>query len=146
MSVWTIYWILKLDTLQALFGLGSVVFFCISVVGVVVYISWLNKRPHYSWEKENDGSPNKDFIKAKEELARWIWLWKLTPIAVLFLFIALAIPSTNQMATIIVAPQIINNEKLQQMPDKLLDLGNQQLDKWLKDIKDEANLPTDKAR
>jgi hypothetical protein len=53
---------------------------------------------------------------------------------ILFCFvIATFIPSTKQMAAIIVVPKIINNEKVQQLPEELLNLG---ID-WLEELKPE---------
>jgi hypothetical protein len=39
------------------------------------------------------------------------------------------LPSTKQMAVLIVVPKILNNEHVKQLPDKLIALCNDWLDK-----------------
>lgn len=41
---------------------------------------------------------------------------------------AVFIPSTKEMAAILVIPKLVNNEKAQRIPDKILDLCTQWLD------------------
>lgn len=48
------------------------------------------------------------------------------------------LPSTKQMATIYVVPAIANNEKIQQIGGKTLDISNQLLDLTKKYLKDKA--------
>jgi len=110
MNAWTIYWILKLDDIQLLFAiLGS------CGVAIVVFLL-MPILMESNWE-------------------RWRKDW-MTAIIIFSFIILLAVlmPSTKQLATIIVAPKIINNEQIQQMPEKLLELGNKQVDKWIKDL------------
>lgn len=60
---------------------------------------------------------------------------KITVFLILFVnfltFVGKILPTTKQMAAIIVIPKIINNEKIQQIPEKFLDLGNSYLDEWI---------------
>jgi len=58
------------------------------------------------------------------------------PLAVIFILLAVFVPNTKQACTIYVVPKIINNEQVQQIPDKLLELGNKQLDEWIEEFKD----------
>ncbi|WP_428041419.1 hypothetical protein [Candidatus Avelusimicrobium fimicolum] len=48
------------------------------------------------------------------------------------------LPSTNQMAAIYVVPAIANNEKIQQIGGKTLDISNQLLDLTKEYLKDKA--------
>jgi hypothetical protein len=53
-----------------------------------------------------------------------------------FLFLVLAgsgvfIPTTKQMAVIMVAPKVINNEQVQKLPNQVLELANE----WLEELK-----------
>ncbi len=52
-------------------------------------------------------------------------------VGALMIIIGSFIPSTKQMAAIMVLPKIINNEKVQGIPDKILDLGIE----WLDELK-----------
>jgi magnesium-transporting ATPase (P-type) len=58
------------------------------------------------------------------------WLTSITVVAVCAL-LGTFIPTTKQMAAIIVVPKIVNNEQVQQMPDKVLNLGLE----WLEELK-----------
>ena len=133
MSAWTIYWILKLDTIQAYFmvigvfgslmGVGLIVF---AIVNFCIYNSWK--------DKDTDSYEHRESADAQ---FRYVTANKFLPIVFLAFFIFTAgmlIPTTSQMAAIIVAPKIINNEQVQKIPEKLLELGNKQVDKWIKDL------------
>ncbi len=48
------------------------------------------------------------------------------------------VPDTKQAAAIYVLPRVVNNEQLQQLPNKLLELSNEWLDE-LKPRKEESN-------
>jgi len=39
------------------------------------------------------------------------------------------LPTTKEMAAILIVPRIVNNQKVQEMPDKVLDLANDWLEK-----------------
>jgi hypothetical protein len=81
---------------------------------------------------EAEGSYKK---QSSENSLSWFKILKrFVPIPLVcfvFLMVGIMFPTTNQMATIIVAPKIINNEQIQQIPEKLLELGNKQIDKWI---------------
>ena len=46
---------------------------------------------------------------------------------------AMAVPTTEEAAVIWLLPKVINNEQVQQVPEKALKLLNQKMDKWLED-------------
>lgn len=48
------------------------------------------------------------------------------------------LPSTNQMAAIYVVPALVNNEKIQQISGKTLDISNQLLDLTKEYLEDKA--------
>lgn len=52
------------------------------------------------------------------------------PLAFIFLLIGVLTPTTKEMAAILVLPKIINNQKVQQLPDKVLDLANE----WIEEL------------
>ena len=100
------YWLLMLDNIVGLF----VVLLCLSVIGFIMLLH-VNDEP----------------ITAP--LKNWLLIFLSAGI---FSGIALTfIPTTKQMAAIIVVPKIINNERVQQLPDQILNLGIE----WLEDLK-----------
>ena len=111
MTGWEIYWILKLDDLIALFislGIFALMAFVTST------ILHENIKRHKTWVTST-----------------------LTT-GIIFLTMGTFLPSTKQMAAIIIAPPIINNEKVRQIPNKLLDifgLTTELLEKKLKEKK-----------
>ena len=135
MSGWMIYWILKLDVICNLFGVIGV-FGSLAGVGVIIF-AYFNYLIHETCGKSNSSYELADAESAKN---RYLIAKKLFPVSIIMfviLTISIFIPTTKEMATIIVAPKIINSEQMQQMPEKLLELGNAQLDKWIKDAKND---------
>jgi hypothetical protein len=97
------YWITRLDYLQPLFGISG---------GVVVVFSVLVVVPCWA-----------------EGATRFIRPLLITlAIGLSSIIIACLIPSTKEAAAIIIIPKIVNNEKVQQIPSKLMDLANEWLD------------------
>lgn len=116
MTSWQLYWLVMLDRVnQIIMG------FCM-ISGGVAWVSGL------FWAMMVEGGRK----------ARW---WhKALVVQVVFIcgilaIIAAVIPSTKEMAFIIVAPKMANaiqsNEKLTQMPDRVLDLAND----WIEELK-----------
>jgi hypothetical protein len=109
-----LYWIIKLDTFLDITGflsflLGLLAFTCI--IGLF------------------SCSIIQDF---KEFLSIWKKFSKYSiPLFIIFLSVSVFLPTTKQMAALIVLPKIINNEKVQEIPQKLLDLGIE----WLDELK-----------
>lgn len=117
-SAWDIYWLLMLDnfhggTLFLLSALSTLLLF----VGLVMSIDTDLKdlRP----------AGKKILIAASVGLS-------------LCFFIGLFLPTTKQMAAIIVAPKIINNESVQKIPADLLEILGLSMDAVKKELKDVA--------
>ena len=66
---------------------------------------------------------------ADEDMCESAFKWMIRCLIGCCFFITTTIftPDTKQMAAIIVVPKIVNNQKMQELPDKLLGLG----EKWL---------------
>ena len=120
MSNWTIYWLTRLDVINAictvsgvLLGIGSLslIIFCI--------ISASN-------------SYDKDEYKMCLRIRKWVF-----PLTFICIAIAVFVPSSKEFAAIYLIPKIVNNEQVQQIPDKGLSLLNSKLDQWLDDIRKE---------
>ena len=58
---------------------------------------------------------------------------------VISMAISVFLPTTKQMAVIIVAPKIVNNEAIQTIPGKLVDLSNA----WLDELKPKKEVPNE---
>lgn len=115
------YWLLKLDDILAIslaiFVLTSVGFvFCL--VGAIIY----------KGEEYFECEYNK--FKTVRNILFWFILF--------FGSIVMFLPSTKQMAAIYVVPAIANNEKVQNIGNKTLDISNQLLDLTKEYLKDKA--------
>jgi hypothetical protein len=112
-STMDMYWLVKLDDIKSLlngfcFGTGMIL-----LVGIMVCSIYII------------GEDKKEYIKKSVITA--------ISLSVLILFVSAIntfIPSTKQIAAIIVLPKIINNEQIQSFPNKLLDLSEE----WLKEL------------
>lgn len=82
-----------------------------------------------------------------KEYSKWfLSLWILYLIFPTIFFISLLIPSKNDIALIWAAPylkagaeKVVANEKLNKIPDNIMDLTNAYLEKQLKEIKESTN-------
>jgi len=108
------------------------------VVGVILFSFQVNRQPYYSWQGDEE-NPSARFLGEDayfKKLGKLLQLWGVILSA--FLLIGIFCPTTNQMATIYVLPEIINNEQVQKMPQKMLDATEKQLDKWVDEATEKA--------
>jgi len=124
MSIWELYWIMKLDNIvtvmeniSILFGILSGIWFVAAVITWGIGLSDLE-------------------LEAKE--ASIMLRKKLWPLPLIFFFILsiyTLIPTTKQMAALVILPPTFNyvagNEKLKQLPENIVDLANT----WIKELK-----------
>lgn len=105
------YWLLKLDDILAI----SLAVFVLTLFGFVVCFTGtiMYKGDEY-YEDEYK----------KFKTGRNILFW----FVLFFGSIVMFLPSTKQMAAIYVVPAIANNEKVQNIGNKTLDISNQLLD------------------
>jgi len=123
-----------LNAIKATVGLFGGALTVGGVLGYVIFtVNWMRK-PQYSWERSVDDKPSKDYEdEAKSMIKIGKWLKRLLPVGILFVLLAILIPTTKQACIIYVLPKIANNEQIQQIPQKLLDIGNKALDEWIKE-------------
>lgn len=120
LTIMQLYWIIKLDVFQGLATGLAIITGLVTMVCVMAIIIC---------------SVDKD---SKEILPTWKKVAKyFIPMFMLFLAMATFLPTTKEMAALIVLPKIINNEKIQEIPNKVLDLGLEWLDE-LKPTKQES--------
>ena len=104
-TTWQIYWITRLDAVLMFFAFLFVICVCIGITALILY-------PEYPNE-------SKRFVKLS------------IPAMILSLLLFVFIPSSKQMAAIIIIPRIINNEKIQVFPNQIMDLASE----WLQELK-----------
>lgn len=116
LTVMQMYWLLKLDDIiNFLIGTGivsiGVLAICL-IFGPLVIHEIFNSPP-------------------------WLKIRNAAIILISYIFIvflcATFIPTTKQLAAIMVVPKIANNEQVQQIPEKILNLGLE----WLNELKPE---------
>lgn len=112
MSKWDIYWITRLDHLGEMLGICYVIII-ISIVVVAITLFIQVNNADYSL------------------LAPRTWAI-LKYLLILFFINSLGylLPTTKEMAAIIILPKLSQNETLQQLPDNILNLANE----WIKEL------------
>lgn len=105
------YWLLKLDDIFAI----SLAIFVLTLVG---FVFCLVGAITYKGEEYFECEYNK--FKTGRNILFWFILF--------FGSIIMFVPSTKQMAAIYIVPAIVNNEKVQNIGNKTLDISNQLLD------------------
>lgn len=122
MSELEIYLILKLDMLIWLCGLSCAFFIFCSLVLII---------GHNIARSEFEARPNQKDYKLSAE--RWEKKrprsFITIPLGILFFVISIFIPTTKEFVIIKVAPAIVNNEQVQELPDNLMKFING----WIKE-------------
>lgn len=105
MTTMQMYWLLKLDD----FGIFLAVIGIISIAAslLVMYVRYLEEE------------------EALRATKVWIIIGGVCLIVLAFL------PNTKQMAAILIMPSIVNNEQVQELPQKVIDLGLL----WIEELK-----------
>ncbi len=105
------YWITRLDGIALFFlasGMGLL------MLGTAFFILW---KTHFGDESFDSDRSNLPIV---------------FPILGIFMLIATALtPSTKEMVAILIVPRIVNNEKVHEIPSKVLDLATE----WLEELK-----------
>ena len=111
-----LYFIVKLDTICSVVKHASLGFAVLFVIVIGVYITFYTDR------------------KADMESFNFIrpWVKRLGICFGVALFLFTTVPNTTQMAVIYCLPKIVNNEQVQKIPNKVLDLANNWIDETIK--------------
>lgn len=114
LTAFQMYWLLMLDNISNFFGVVTIVI----IFGIALLVLF---GPVIVMNVENPPS--------------WNQIKKISiVVGIIISFFGagvMFIPSTKQMAAIIVVPKIVNNEKVQQLPEELLNFGME----WLEELK-----------
>jgi len=126
MNWFIVYLFLKLDALESLcFGIALIlsillfVFFLLSIV----------------WTADAHGEEHKRREEEKDKFfAKFFYKKLYISVFVICILLTTFLPSTQEFAVIYLLPKIVNNEQIQQIPNKALDILNKKLDEWASDF------------
>jgi hypothetical protein len=114
----TIYWITRLNSILAILGVAGSL---LVIAGAILTVCW-----HANWYRDGDREIFRKRVKHP----------MLPIIAGFCMLISMAfVPTTKQMCIIKVLPMIVNNEQVQQLPNKVVELANDWLDELKPDHK-----------
>ena len=118
MTSWFIYWMIIIGRLHELFIAAAILSaFAILTWELVVIVECAN----------ND---DKEYANKKKLLPV-----KFSFIILLFIILAVLTPKLDEIAAIYLIPKMVNNESIQEIPEKALDLLEIQIDKWIANAK-----------
>jgi len=115
-TMWDVYWITRLNGIL----IAAWVLFFLCVLFPIIFLAI------YDCEYSREPKQRKlNFFKK----AMWLWVG-----ALMFLFIALLIPTTKKAVAIYMIPKIANNEQVQKLPDNALKFLNGKFEAWIADM------------
>jgi len=112
MTNWQMYWLLMLDNIQKVFIVLTLALGSGSLAALAC------------WGTAGSDGYEPKIIKYWKKMA-----FRVMSFCLLSIICAGFIPSTKQMAAIIVVPKIVNNEHIKEIPQNLIRL----CDEWIKD-------------
>jgi len=109
-----IYWLTRMDYIC---GLGWAIGISFLVVlGIILVVLLASRRDEFDEEE-------------KKRYNKWIFLSAFGILPSLLIIMGAALtPSTKEMAAIKLIPMIVNDEKVQELPNKVVGLANEWLD------------------
>ena len=67
----------------------------------------------------------------EDEVKKWFFIsFGVSILGLIIAFSSIFVPTTKEMCAIKVIPTIVNNEQVQEMPDKIMDLANE----WITEL------------
>ena len=113
--VWIIYLLGIIDNLKILLE-GSCIFCIISLVCLVIW-----------WAASIENNKKKPIKKSFNYIKKNVY------VLILIIFMNIFTPSSKTIATMYLLPKIVNNEEVQKIPGKALDMLNLKMDEYLSD-------------
>jgi len=113
----TIYWVTRLDNIKIALGFITILPCVLAAIWFMVALM-VYTFPDYDSQKQ----------EAKEHIR------KALPTLIVFFVFAIGnifIPSTKEMCAIKIIPRIVNNEQVQELPNKIVELANE----WIEELK-----------
>ena len=117
MSSWFIYWLIIIGRLHELF-------IVLAFLSVFAIIAW--ELIMFAEYFDNNG----EYAKKKRLLPI-----KFSFIIPLFIILSVFTPKLEEIVAIYLIPKMVNNESIQEIPEKALDLLESQIDKWIASVK-----------
>ena len=114
MTAWEIYWLLKLDDIHAMLGILIVAG---GLTSIAMGVWWLFVHD------ECMGESDKRAKRASTSVLKIA-----IPALIVSFLVGTFLPTTKQMAAVLVVPTVVNNERVQQLPEKVLELVEKKLD------------------
>lgn len=110
-TMWQMYWITRLD------DIGTALAVIIALSGITAIFTLINACGFSDAEVWN---PEKA-----------VYFYRTVMFFMAILMFETLIPDSKSMAAILIVPKIVNNEQVQQMPSKIMDLATE----WLEALK-----------
>ena len=117
------YWLVKLDDIQTMLILiGSLV----TVAAAATTFSgavYRSSRKRYSWDTDES-------IKQDHQLGRTMHRYSVPSllVGIVLLTVGVLVPTTKEMAAILIVPRVANSEKVQTVGNRLYDLAVEWMD------------------
>lgn len=126
MSAWTLYLITRLDDISVVISISFFLFLISFVITTVMFLVI-----KYSNEEDN----NENFMSFYNKVVKK----KVLPWLIILSLFLCFIPSEKETIAIYVIPKIVNNEQIQDISEKTLNVLQYKLNEWIDDIKDGGN-------
>ncbi len=124
MTTMQLYWLLKLDDLRDVIFTVSVIMWVPAItIGLIATIAGVS---YAILEAQHDDSKASQGVYKATSWAIYIGL----PMAISIQLMHNAIPTSKQMAILMVVPKIVNNKSVQQIPQKIINLSNEWLEEF----------------
>lgn len=115
-TAWDIYWITRLDGLNLFMGL--IAGFSLTGALVLLIVRVMASDAYFEYEKKICKQWFRPFTA-------------VTIMGVVFMAISIFIPTTKEVAAIYMIPKIVNNEKIQKLPDNAVNFLNKKFEEWI---------------
>lgn len=119
MTSWDIYWLTRMDYLQQLMFILAIILGVLSLVAGIIFVA----AKAESYDEESEGV----------NISKKIMTISI-PATLVLMSIASLLPSTKELAAIIIIPKIANaietNQQIKKIPENLITLAND----WIKEL------------
>lgn len=116
---WKIYWMMRLSSIVGVCVAVCVIFSIIAFVRLILFINSADRVAN--WDKKSE---------IPQMIDRRTRMFKAIAAAVLFGTVASFVPSTKEMAAIIVIPRIANSQTVKEIGTSVVDLAKE----WIEEL------------
>ena len=122
MSMWFVYFLIKLDSLGNLFTATTIFIGLVLFVSGIVWV-WCSEQPTTAGEEKTRKFVEKHIMKKFYAI-----------LFVFFLTLTTLLPTTKQAIVIYALPKIANNEQVKELPSNAVKLINEKMKQWLEEM------------